>query len=190
MIKPLFSLLEDAYVSQRTGVLILVVGCREPSPKIFTLSLTFRTGELAGIQEGNRRGQAAFRLLHEASFVRYHQWLDLPEDDEPMMSDLPSLGGVLDDVADDLTAPWAEEEPSPSESCRVERLSEIQAFMQAMAGSYGNDVFLKRVFEHPPSDDWEKLMAGLGQDIEALLGAEVAARVMTGKSLPGPTGGL
>lgn len=179
MIEPLFFLLQEAHVSRRTGVLLLVVACNGPVSRIFTLSLTLRAGELMAIREGNRQGLAALRLLHEANFLRRHQWLDLPEDEEPSTSDLPSLGSVLDDVADDLTTPWAEEDLPVSEQMYVDRLNEIQLFLQNMAGECGNDVFLKRVFQHSPSDDWEKLMNSLCQDIETLFGANVAAKVMT-----------
>jgi hypothetical protein len=190
MIEPLFFLLEEANVSQRTGVLLLVVTCNQPAPRTFTLSLTIRTGELMAIREGNRQGLAALRLLHEASSVRSHQWLDLPEDEEPVTSDLPSLISVLDDVADDLTPPWAEEELPASEQMHLERLREIQAFLQTMAGACGNDVFLKRVFQHSPSDDWERLMDSLCRDIDTLFGADVAARVMAmGKKPPAATDG-
>jgi hypothetical protein len=179
MIEPVFRLLQEANVSRRTGVLILVVVCNGPVSRIFTLSLTFRAGELMTVLEGSRHGFAALRLLHEASFLRRHHWLDLPEDDESITSDLPSLRGVLDDVADDPAGPWAEEKLPVSEQLYVDRLNEIQAFLQTMAGECGNDVFLKRVFQHSPSDDWERLMDGLCQDIETLFGANVAAKVMT-----------
>jgi hypothetical protein len=190
MIEPLFFLLEEASVSQRTGVLLLVVVCNQPVPRTLTLSLTIREGELMAIREGNRQGLAALRLLHEASFLRNHQWLDLPEDEEPVTSDLPSLISVLDDVADDLTPPWADEELPASEQIRLERLREIQDFLQTMAGACGKDVFLKRVFEHSPSDDWEGLMDSLCRDIEMLFGADVAAKVMAmGKKPPAATDG-
>jgi hypothetical protein len=97
---------------------------------------------------------------------------------------------VLDDVTDGLTTPWAEEALPVSEQIYVDRLNEIQAFLQAMAGACGNDVFLKRVFQHSPEDDWEKLMDSLCRDIETLFGADVAARVMAmGKKPAVATGG-
>lgn len=190
MIEPLFLLLEEANISQRTGVLILVVACDQPAPRTFTLLLTIRAGELVAIHEGNRSGWAVLRVLHEASELRLHHWLELPEGEEPMTSDLPSLSSILDDVADDLTTPWDEEELPGSEQIHVERLREIQAFLQTMAGGCGNDVFLKRVFQHSPADDWEKLMDSLCRDIETLFGADVAARVMAmGKKSPAATDG-
>lgn len=190
MIEPLFSLLEEANISQRTGVLILMVACDKPVPRTLTLLLTIRGGELMAIHEGNRSGVAVLRVLHEASEVKLHHWLDLPEGEEPMTSDLPSLGSILDDVADGLAASWAEEELPGSEQLHLENLREIQAFLQTMAGGCGNDVFLKRVFEHAPSEDWESLMESLCRDIETLFGADVAARVMAmGKKPPAATDG-
>ncbi len=190
MNEPLFLLLQGANISQRTGVLLVVVTCHQPAPRTFTLSLTIRAGELMAIREGNRQGLAALRLLYEAKFLEGHQWLDLPEDDEPVTSDLPSLSSVLDDVADGLTAPRAEDVLPASEQMHVERLNEIQAFLQTMAGPCGNDVFLKRVFQHSPSDDWEGLMDSLCRDIETLFGADVAAKVMAmGHKPPAATDG-
>jgi hypothetical protein len=190
MNEPLFLLLQQANVSQRTGVLLVVVTCHQPAPRTFTLSLTIRAGELMAIREGNRQGLAALRLLYEAKFLEGHQWLNLPEDDEPLTSNLPSLTSVLDDVADGLTAPWAEDVLHASEHMHVEHLNEIQAFLQAMAGSCGNDVFLKRVFQHSPEDDWERLMDSLCRDIETLFGADVAAKVMAmGQKPPAATDG-
>ncbi|MCZ8256608.1 MAG: hypothetical protein O9327_13200 [Polaromonas sp.] len=177
MIKPLFDLLKEACVSRRTGVLLLVVACDEPVSGRFTMSLSFRMGDLVAVRGRGRRDLAAIRLLREASAVRRSRWIGLPESQETMTSNLPSMRSMLEDMAEGLVIPFAGHELPPSGQIQLERLGEIQSFMHAMAGGRGEDFFLKRVFEHPPSGDWEGLLRSLRRDIEALFGADVATRL-------------
>jgi hypothetical protein len=177
MIKPLFDLLQEACLSRRTGVLLLVVACDEPVSQRVAMSLSFRMGELMVVRGRGRQDMAAIRLLHEASAVRRSRWIGLPESQESMTSNLPSMRSMLEDVADGLAIPYAGHELAPRDHMQLERLSEIQSFMHAMAGGRGEDFFLKRVFEHHPSDDWERLVNDLHRDIEAVFGPDVATRV-------------
>ncbi len=187
MIEPLLHLLKEACLSQRTGVLLLVLASDKPVSKRFAMSLSFRMGELIAISERGRRDMTAIRLLHEAGSVRRWRWIGLPESQEPMMSNLPSIRSVLEDAADGLVIRCAGPELPRHDQLQLERLSEIQSFMHAMAGGRGEDIFLKRVFDHPPSDDWGSLLTGLHDDIETLFGADVASRVtMAVENLPAP----
>ena len=187
MIGPLFNLLQEACLSRRTGALLLVVACDKPESRRFAMSLSFRMGELMAISGRGQRDMAAIRLLRAASAVRRWRWVGLPESQAPMTSNLPSIRSVLEDAADGLAIPHLGYELPPREQLRVERLSEIQSFMHTMAGGHGEDIFLKRVFDHPPSDDWGSLLNGLHQDIEALFGADVASRVtMADENPPAP----
>jgi hypothetical protein len=177
MIEPLFDLLQEACLSRRTGVLLVVVACDKPVYRRVALSLSFRMGELMVVSGRGRRDMAAIRLLHEAGAVRRSRWISLPESQQLMTSNLPSTRSILEDVADGLAIPYAAQELAPRDEMQVERLSEIQSFMHAMAGGRGEDLFLKRVFEHHPSDDWERLVNDLHRDIEAVFGPDVATRV-------------
>jgi hypothetical protein len=177
MIEPLFDLLKEACLSHRTGVLLLVVACDEPVSKSVAMSLSFRMGELIAVRGRGRQDMAAIRLLHEARTVRRSRWIGLPESQESVTSNIPSMRSMLEDVADGLAIPFTGHELPPRGEIQLERLSEIQSFMHAMAGGRGEDFFLNRVFEHAPSDDWERLVNELHRDIEAVFGAEVATRV-------------
>jgi hypothetical protein len=177
MIEPLFNLLQEACLARRTGVLLLVVVCDGTASKRVAMSLSFRMGELMVVRGRGRRDMAAIRLLHEASAVRRSRWIGLPESQKSMASNLPTMRSMLEDVADGLAIPFTGHELPPSDQLQLERLGEIQSFMHAMAGGRGEDFFLKRVLEHPPSDDWERLVNGLHRDIEAVFGPDVATRV-------------
>jgi hypothetical protein len=91
MIEPLLFLLRKAKMSQRTGVLQVVVTCNQPEPATFTLSLTVLAGQLITIREGSRHSLEALRLLREANSVRSHQWLDLPEDEDMVTFAAPAV---------------------------------------------------------------------------------------------------
>jgi hypothetical protein len=95
MIEPLLFLLREANVSRRTGVLQVVVTCNQTVSSTFTLSLTVLAGELITIREGSRHSLEALRLLREANSVRSHQWLDLPEDEDPVTFSAPAASTAL-----------------------------------------------------------------------------------------------
>ena len=95
MIESLLFLLREANVSQRTGVLQVVVTCNQPESVTFTLSLTVLAGQLITIREGSRHSLEALRLLRKADSVRSHRWLDLPEDEDPVTFAAPDAPPTL-----------------------------------------------------------------------------------------------
>lgn len=176
MIEPIFQLLQQLALGQRTGMLLLVTTASGAVSHLVTLWL--REGQMVHVSGRMRQGAAALLLLHHARQLRRWQWFDLAPPADLQTQHLPEMQAFLDYEERHVIPIPLPDRSVTLEQARMERLFSIRRFLHTMGGPAGDDTFMQILFAHPPSQAWDELVEAYREHISVYFGGPVARQVV------------